>query len=85
MSSVTKRTKIVATLGPASSNKETITKLIEVGANVLRLNFSHGSHEDHKKNIQSIRAISKEKDYHVGILQDLQGPKYALDWLRIME
>ncbi|NQZ74849.1 MAG: pyruvate kinase, partial [Ekhidna sp.] len=49
MSAFTKRTKIVATIGPASNNKETITKLIEAGANVLRLNFSHGSHDDHKK------------------------------------
>ncbi|MEO1256913.1 MAG: pyruvate kinase, partial [Bacteroidota bacterium] len=75
MSSTTKRTKIVATIGPASNNKETITKLIEAGANVLRLNFSHGTHEDHEKVIGIIREITKEKGYHVGILQDLQGPK----------
>ncbi len=75
MSSTTKRTKIVATIGPASNNKETITELIKVGANVLRLNFSHGSHSDHEKVIGIIREISREKDYHVGILQDLQGPK----------
>ena len=78
MRSKTKRTKIVATIGPASNNKETITELIEVGANVLRLNFSHGSHEDHEKVIKIIREISKEKGYHVGILQDLQGPKIRI-------
>ncbi|MEO9869699.1 pyruvate kinase [Ekhidna sp.] len=82
MSSITKRTKIVATLGPASNNKETITKLIEAGANVLRLNFSHGSHEDHKKVKDYIREIGKEKEYHVGILQDLQGPKIRIGLMK---
>ena len=75
MISATKRTKIVATLGPASTDKEMITKIIEAGANVLRLNFSHGSHEDHLERINTIRSISDEKDYHVALLQDLQGPK----------
>ncbi len=82
MRSKTKRTKIVATIGPASNNKETITKLIEVGANVLRLNFSHGTHDDHKKVIEIIRGISKDKGYHVGILQDLQGPKIRIGLMR---
>ncbi|MEO9484139.1 MAG: pyruvate kinase [Ekhidna sp.] len=82
MSSITKRTKIVATIGPASNNKETITKLIEAGANVLRLNFSHGTHDDHKKVKGYIREIGKEKDYHVGILQDLQGPKIRIGLMK---
>ena len=82
MSSITKRTKIVATLGPASSDKETITQLIEAGANVLRLNFSHGTHEDHKQVKEYIREIGREKDYHVGILQDLQGPKIRIGLMK---
>lgn len=82
MSSITKRTKIVATIGPASNNKETITQLIEAGANVLRLNFSHGSHDDHSKVKQYIREVGKEKDYHVGILQDLQGPKIRIGLMK---
>ncbi|WP_421764796.1 pyruvate kinase [Ekhidna sp.] len=82
MSSITKRTKIVATLGPASNDKNTITKLIEAGANVLRLNFSHGSHDDHRKVKEYIREVGKEKDYHVGILQDLQGPKIRIGLMK---
>ncbi|WP_462250958.1 pyruvate kinase [Ekhidna sp.] len=78
MSSITKRTKIVATIGPASNNKETIKELIEAGANVLRLNFSHGTHDDHTKVKDFIREVGKENNYHVGILQDLQGPKIRI-------
>ena len=54
---LTKRTKIVATIGPSSNSKEKITRLIEAGANVLRLNFSHGTHDDHKKVKDFIREI----------------------------
>lgn len=82
MSSISKRTKIVATLGPASNDKNTITKLIEAGANVLRLNFSHGSHDDHRKVKEYIREVGREKDYHVGILQDLQGPKIRIGLMK---
>jgi len=82
MSALTKRTKIVATLGPASSDKDVITKLIEQGANVLRLNFSHGSHEDHLERINMIREVSEENDYHVAMLQDLQGPKIRIGLMK---
>lgn len=75
MSSIKKRTKIVATIGPASNSKEVIEKLAEAGANVLRLNFSHGTHEDHTKVINIIKEINKEKKYSLCMLQDLQGPK----------
>lgn len=78
MTGKTKRTKIVATIGPASNTIDKITKLVEAGANVLRLNFSHGTHEDHEKVIAAIRQMSSQKDYHVGILQDLQGPKIRI-------
>ena len=67
--------KIVGTLGPASSNDETLRHLMEAGLNIARLNFSHGSHEMHAQNIERIRRISKETGRHVTILQDLQGPK----------
>jgi pyruvate kinase len=70
-----RRTKIVATLGPASSSPEVIRRLITAGTDVARLNFSHGTHEEHARSIADIRAISGELDTPVTILQDLQGPK----------
>lgn len=72
---LSKRTKIVATLGPASSSPEMIQALIEAGVDVFRLNFSHGVPEDHKQRVANIRRISAEMGRVVGILQDLQGPK----------
>lgn len=69
------KTKIVATLGPASSSPERIKDLIETGVNVFRLNFSHGSHDQHKINFDNIRNAAKESNKIVGILLDLQGPK----------
>jgi pyruvate kinase len=73
-----RRTKIVATIGPATQDPATLRALIEAGATTLRLNFSHGSHADHQHNIQLIRQISFELSQPVGILQDLQGPKIRL-------
>ncbi len=73
-----RRTKIVATIGPATSSPEMLRALIEAGATTLRLNFSHGTHADHHKNICTIRQISLELNKPVGILQDLQGPKIRL-------
>lgn len=70
-----KKTKIVATLGPASSSKEIIKRMMEEGMNVCRLNSSHGSHEDHKKSIDLIRELNDETGLNVAILMDLQGPK----------
>src|SRR6478609_8357374 len=67
--------KIVATLGPASSSLEIIRGLFEAGADVFRLNFSHGTHEDHKKRYDTIRAIEREVGRPIGVLADLQGPK----------
>jgi pyruvate kinase len=69
------RTKIVATLGPASSSKEVLLKMIKAGMDICRINFSHGKHEDLLKLIQTIREINKKHKTHVGILADLQGPK----------
>jgi pyruvate kinase len=70
-----KKTKIVATLGPASSTREVIKQMMEEGMNVCRLNSSHGSHEDHKKSIDIIRDLNDETGLNVAILMDLQGPK----------
>lgn len=70
-----KRTKIIATIGPASEDKETLRKMIGAGMNVARLNFSHGTYENHKLLYENIRAVSRELGIPVGIHQDLQGPK----------
>jgi pyruvate kinase len=70
-----RRTKIVATLGPASNSPEVIRQMIQAGMDVARLNFSHGSYEDHARTIENIRKVSKELDIPVTLLQDLQGPK----------
>ncbi|MEP4534837.1 MAG: pyruvate kinase [Cyclobacteriaceae bacterium] len=70
-----KKTKIVATVGPASRDIDTLRQLIRSGANVFRLNFSHGSHEDHQKTIEMVRNLNEELGTHVALLQDLQGPK----------
>lgn len=70
-----KRTKIVATVGPASQDKAMLLKLAEAGANIFRLNFSHGTHADHLARIKSIREINAENNLNISILQDLQGPK----------
>jgi|SRR5690554_3249357 len=70
-----RKTKIVATLGPASNKPRQIVKLIQAGVNVFRLNFSHGSHEDHRAAVGNIRKAAKKLDKVIGILQDLQGPK----------
>jgi pyruvate kinase len=69
------KTKILATIGPASNSKDMLSSLVTAGANVFRLNFSHGKHEDHAKVVKLIREINKENNLHIGILQDLQGPK----------
>jgi pyruvate kinase len=70
-----RRTKIVATLGPATSSEESIGALIRVGVDVTRFNFSHGDHQMHLKNAQIVRAAAKELGRNVAIMQDLQGPK----------
>ena len=71
-------TKIVSTLGPASNTKETILELASAGVSVFRLNFSHGSHEDHKRNVAFIREVESELKRPIGILCDLQGPKLRI-------
>lgn len=70
-----RKAKIVATLGPASATPERIAELFKAGANVFRLNFSHGSHDDHARTHDVIRRLEKEAGRPIGILMDLQGPK----------
>ena len=70
-----RRTKIIATLGPASSSMEVMSRLFMTGADVFRLNFSHGTHDDHAARIAIIRDIEKKYDRPIGILADVQGPK----------
>src|SRR5688572_27886968 len=69
------RAKIVATLGPASSSPGMIRALVDAGADVFRLNFSHGSHDEHRARYDVIRAIEREIGRPIGVLADLQGPK----------
>jgi pyruvate kinase len=73
-----KRTKIVATLGPASSSAEMIEEMIHAGANVCRINFSHGSYEEMGNLIECIKSVNKKLGSHVAILADLQGPKLRI-------
>lgn len=77
----TKRTKIVCTIGPASHDEATLTKMMEAGMDVARLNFSHGTHDDHAKLIGLIRRTAEKLGRTVAILQDLQGPKVRVGML----
>ena len=70
-----KKTKIVATLGPAISSKEMIKEMMFAGVNVFRVNFSHADYEDVKTRIRYIRELNEENNFHVAVLADLQGPK----------
>ena len=73
------KTKIVATVGPASSSKEMLRALMTEGVNVFRLNFSHGLHEQHQKVIDFVRELNQEMGTNVALLQDLQGPKIRVN------
>ena len=70
-----KKTKIVATIGPTSSDEQLFTKMVKAGVDVVRLNFSHGDHKSHKKSVDMARRVSKKLDQPIAILQDLAGPK----------
>jgi pyruvate kinase len=76
---MTNGTKIVATIGPASRTPQVLGRLIEAGVKVFRLNFSHGTHEEHSAVLAHIRRLSREMDRHVAVLQDLCGPKMRLE------
>lgn len=71
----THRTKIVATIGPASASPEVLKQMVKAGMSVARLNFSHGGYDDHARNVSLLRSVSEELDTPITLLQDLQGPK----------
>lgn len=73
-----KKTKIICTIGPASESKEMMTKLVENGMNIIRLNFSHGDFEEHGNRIKNIREVSKETGKSIAILLDTKGPEVRL-------
>ncbi len=70
-----RRTKIVATLGPATDDPKVLDEIIEAGVDVVRINFSHGSHEEHQKRVEAVRNRARAHGRQVGVLGDLQGPK----------
>lgn len=72
------QTKIIATIGPASSSKDVMRKMFIEGIDACRLNFSHGTHEDHLKTINNVLSLNKELDTHVALIADLQGPKIRI-------
>ena len=72
---VFRRTKIIVTLGPATDHEETLRRLIEAGADVARLNFSHDDHESHATRIATVRRLASETGRVVAVMQDLQGPR----------
>jgi pyruvate kinase len=76
------RTKIVATLGPASAKPEVLFSMFNAGLDVCRLNFSHGSQADHQEVLNTIRSLNEKYDYNVGILADLQGPKIRIGMVK---
>ncbi|MCW5588536.1 MAG: pyruvate kinase [Legionellales bacterium] len=73
-----RRTKIIATLGPATDDPMVLENMIKAGLDVVRLNFSHGSKEDHAKRIQMVRELAKKHQKHISVLSDLQGPKIRI-------
>jgi pyruvate kinase len=73
-----RKVKIIATLGPSSSDPQVLKALFEAGADVFRLNFSHGTHDDHRRNLENVRALEREAGHPIGVLMDLQGPKLRL-------
>ena len=75
------RTKIIATLGPASTSEKVLLEIINAGVNVCRINFSHGTHEEYAESVKLIREINKTHNKNVAILGDLQGPKIRIGLL----
>ena len=75
---INKQTKIICTIGPASDNYDTILKMAQAGMNIVRLNFSHGTHEEHKNRIELIRKVEKENGINLGIMLDTKGPEIRL-------
>src|SRR5688500_14020361 len=77
-----KRTKIIATLGPACQETGTIKQMVDAGANAFRLNFSHGTHPEHAQAIKRVREVSAQVNKPLAVMQDLQGPRLRLGNLK---
>ena len=77
-----RRTKIVATLGPASGDAQTLERMIAAGLDVVRMNFSHGSAEEHERRVELVRGLARRAGRAVGVLVDLQGPKIRIGRFR---
>ena len=73
-----RKTKIICTIGPASENEEVLTQMCEAGMNVARLNFSHGSHEEHAKKVALIKRVRQKLNMPIAILLDTKGPEYRI-------
>ena len=73
-----RKTKVICTIGPASENEETLTRMMEAGMNVARLNFSHGSHEEHQKKIDLIKRVREKMSLPIAIMLDTKGPEYRI-------
>ena len=73
-----RKTKIVCTIGPACENEETLKEMCKAGMNVARLNFSHGTHEEHQRKIDLIKKVREELHYPLAILLDTKGPEYRI-------
>ena len=73
-----RKTKIVCTIGPACANEETLREMCLAGMNVARLNFSHGTHEDHLRSIEMIKKVRSELELPIAILLDTKGPEYRI-------
>ena len=77
-----KKTKIVATLGPATSSKDTLKEMLQAGVNVFRINFSHANYDDVRERVQMIRDLNEEEGFTAAILADLQGPKLRVGTMK---
>ena len=77
-SNIARKTKIICTIGPASDSREMLSRLVKAGMNVMRLNFSHGTHEEHKKNIDLIKKVREKLNMPIAILLDTKGPEYRI-------
>ena len=73
-----RKTKIICTIGPSSENEETLTKMAKAGMNVARLNFSHGSHEEHQRKIDLIKKVREKLNLPIAIMLDTKGPEYRI-------
>ena len=73
-----RKTKIICTIGPASENEEVLTKMCLAGMNVARLNFSHGTHEEHEKKIALIKSVREKLGLPIAIMLDTKGPEYRI-------